>query len=350
MTISEVGMKPQDYVTLSNRIPVYEHIQQGPLDLWLSACAAIFGLSPIEREDADKDYSVAAWYVEPISIINSNYEGMVTQHSRWHVEESGHQIHVHKYASGRASVETAGLPVECETGAITLLDYSRPFTSLHTKNDCHSFFVPHWAIGYEPSDTYHAPVYAPETTIGRLLQQEMDHLMALMKGGVTSVDPSDVERFLGCVEVAMSPQQASMSARMRARESLKRSIQTFIEERLAYDDINVTLILKNFGVSRASLYRMFERDDGVRTYIARRRLYRAVTDLASAPHQRGKIHEVSEKWGFSSDANFNRMVKREFGVTPGSLFRMPITQVDDVEPLSIVQDMMNKAARRKEVA
>lgn len=350
MTISEVRMKPQDYVTLSNRIPVYGHIQHGPLDLWLSACAAIFGLSPIERADATEDYSVAAWYVEPITIINSHYEGMVAQHSKWHVEESGHQIHVHRYPTGRASIETAGLPVECETGAITPLDYSRPFTSLHTKSNCQGFFVPHAAIGYEPSDSHHAPVYSPETTLGRLLQQEMDHLMSLMKSGATSVDPSDIDRFLGCVEVAMSPDRASMSARARARESLKRSIQVFIEERLAHEDINVTLILKTFGVSRASLYRMFERDDGVRTYIARRRLYRAVSDLASAPHKRGKIHEVSEKWGFSSDANFNRMVKREFGVTPGSLFRMPITQVDDVEPLSIVQDMMNRAARRKEIA
>ena len=338
-------MKPQDYATRSNRIPVFEHIQHGPLDLWLSACAAIFGLSPIEREDVDKKYSVAAWYVEPITIINSYYQGMVTQHSRWHVEESGYQIHVHKYISGRASVETAGLPIECETGAITLLDYARPFTSLHTQNDCHSFFVPHWAVDYEPSDTLHAPVYSPESTIGRLLQQEMDHLMALMKAGVTSVDPADIQRFLGCVEVAMTPKSASMSARMRARESLKRAIQVFIEDRLASDNINVTLILKNFGVSRASLYRMFEQDDGVRTYIARRRLYRAVTDLADAPHQRGKIHEVSERWGFSSDANFNRMVKREFGVTPGSLFSMPITQLEDAEPLSIVQDKMIRAAR-----
>ncbi|MHA7900143.1 MAG: helix-turn-helix domain-containing protein [Henriciella sp.] len=338
-------MKPHDYAANPARIPVYEHIQKGPLDLWLSACAAIFGLSPIEREEARKDYAVAAWFAEPITIINSQYHGMVTQHSRWHVEEAGNQIHVHRYAKGRASVETAGLPIECEPGAITLLDYSRPFTSLHTENDCHSFFVPHTAINYQPSDALHAPVYSPDSLIGQLLGAEMDHLMGLMKSGATSIDPEDIKRFLGCVEVAMTPQAASMSARALARESLKTAIKAHIEQDLASPKLDVTQILQNFGVSRASLYRMFDQEGGVRTYIGRRRLYRAVIELSATPHQRGKIHEVADRWGFTTDANFNRVVRREFGVAPGSLFRMPVTQVQDFAPLSQVHVLMNRAAR-----
>ncbi|MEL6413922.1 MAG: hypothetical protein AAFQ15_03155 [Pseudomonadota bacterium] len=163
----------------------------------MDACASIFGLSPIERADADRDYRVASWHVHPVSIINSQYHGMVTRHSSWHVEESGGQIHVHRYRHGRASVETAGLPVACETEAITLLDYSRPFTSLHTENNCESFFVPHEAINYHPSDELHAPVYGANSTLGRLLGQEMDHLLDSLKSGASHIAPEDVQRFLG---------------------------------------------------------------------------------------------------------------------------------------------------------
>lgn len=33
------------------------------------------------------------------------------------------------------------------------------------------------------------------------------------------------------------------------------------------------------------------------------------------------LSQVSERWGFSSDANFNRAVKLAFGRPPGSLFK-----------------------------
>lgn len=338
-------MKPRDFAFHQFGIPVFEHKLNGPVDIWMYACAAIFGLAPINKEDANKDFSIASWFVDPITIVNSKYHGMVTQHSNWHVEETGNQIHVHRYAHGRASVETAGLPIECETGAITLLDYSRPFTSVHSPNDCQSFFVPHSAIGYVPSDEPHAPVYSADSVMGHLIGQEMDNLLGLLKGGAQSIAPADVQRFLGCVEVAMSPFNASRSARVRARESLKRSIQTHIEKRLTQTDLCVTSVLKLFGVSRASLYRMFEAEDGVRNYINRRRLYRAVTHLAENPLRRGQIHDVANHWGFSSDASFNRMVRREFGVTPGALFGAPISKPIDAPPISIVHSLMNNAAK-----
>jgi len=339
-------MKPLDFATNAPGIPVFEHKLDGPIDVWMYACTAIFGLAPTNRKEARKDFSLASWFVDPITIVNSKYHGMVTQHSNWHVEESGNQIHVHRYASGRASVETVGLPVECETGAITLLDYSRPFTSVHTRNDCHSFFVPHSAIGYTPSDALHAPVYSAESMIGRLIGQEMDNLLNQLKNGARSIYPADVKRFLGCVAVGMSPDTASQSARVCARESLKRSIRAFIEARLHDPELSVTTVLQSFGVSRASLYRMFETEDGVRSYISRRRLYRAVTNLAENPLRRGQIHDVAEHWGFSSDASFNRMVRREFGVAPGALFEAPISEPIDAPPISIVHEKMNAAARR----
>lgn len=342
-------MKPNEYGRKQCGIPVIRNLQQGNIEVWMDAFAAIFGLSPIERDDVDKNYSVDSWHVAPVTVCDSRYQGMVTRHSPWHVEESGRQVHVHRYKQGRATVETKGFPAACETDAITLLDFSRPFTSLHTENHCESFFIPHQAINYQPSNAFYAPSYGPRSTLGRLLGQEMDHLLNCLKGGATEIAPADIHRFLGCVEVAMSPSQASRSARMRARDSLKIAVQNFIEERLDRPELNVTLILQNFGVSRASLYRMFELEDGVRNYISKRRLYRAVTQLADAPHVRGKIHEVAQRWGFSTDSNFNRMVKREFGVTPGGLFKMPITESKTQHPFSPVQALMLEAAQHAKV-
>lgn len=349
-------MKPDLFNTIPSNIPVIESIQEGPLDLWLSVCSPLFKVSPIIKEGVSKTYRTAAWHVDPITIANTQYQDMVNDHSRWHVEETGAQINVHRYSHGRASMETDGLPVECDTGVITLLDYSRPFKSILTAcechvtaNQCYSFFVPHTAIDYRPSDANHSPVYEATSAMGRLIGQEMDNLINQLEGGATEANPSDIQRFLGCVEVGMSPRDASQSAREQTRNSLKLAIMKFIEARLSSTTLSVTLILQNFGVSRASLYRMFDAEGGVRNYIRRRRLYGAVCTIAENPLKRGQIHAASERWGFTSDTSFNRMVRREFGVAPGSLFEMPLRGSDNLSPLSDVHTLMTQAARRRKI-
>lgn len=343
------GMRSNQIDKVATGIPVYHNLDHGPVDLWVDACSSLYNLSPMTAEAAASEYSIAAWHVDPISIFDSQYQGMATEHNRWHVEETGAQIHVHKYTYGRASVETGGEPIECEAGAITLLDYSRPFSALHTPSNCLSFFIPHSAINYRPSDAFHAPIYSPHSTIGRMLGQEMDSLLGALKSGATEIPTTDLQRFLGCVEVAMSSNHATPNARIQARESLKRSIMLFIENRLLSPDLNVTVILQSFGVSRASLYRLFEDFDGVRTYIGRRRLYRAAIELAQVPTERGKVHEVSQKWGFSTDSSFNRIVKRELGVTPGNLFSMPIPGTNARTEIGTVHRLMNGVLRRETV-
>ncbi|MEM6554600.1 MAG: helix-turn-helix domain-containing protein [Pseudomonadota bacterium] len=343
-------MKPHEFSQPTETIPVFSSYQTGSVDAWIDTCATIFGIAPLNRDDARKDYNSASWFMDPITISNSHYYSMAAERRNWHIDEAGAQIHVHRYAYGSASVESAGLPVECATGAITLLDYSRPFTSLHTDNECHSFFVPHNAINYRPSDSPHALAYAAHSQIGQLIGREMDNLLAQVKGGATQIAPADVQRFLGCIEVAMSPETASSSATVQFRESLKRAIQLFIEQRLASPNLSATLILQNFAVSRASLYRLFDAEEGIRNYINHRRLVGAVTELAGTPRTRGQIHRISERWGFSSDASFNRMVKREYGVTPGALFQMPIRFADTFMPSSSVQALMLDKARTRDLA
>ncbi|MEM9841424.1 MAG: helix-turn-helix domain-containing protein, partial [Pseudomonadota bacterium] len=94
----------------------------------------------------------------------------------------------------------------------------------------------------------------------------------------------------------------------------------------------------------------FQAEGGVRNYITRRRLQRAVLDIAENPTRRGQIHEAALRWGFASDTTFHRAVRREFGTSPGALFEMPIHGPADVRPRSIVHELMNQAARPLTVA
>ncbi|MFN3213111.1 MAG: helix-turn-helix domain-containing protein [Henriciella sp.] len=72
-------------------------------------------------------------------------------------------------------------------------------------------------------------------------------------------------------------------------------------------------------MSRASLYRMFQRYDGVRSYITQRRSVRAIIEIAAPPKIRGALRRAAERWGFSTQPNFNRTINKLFGAPPSKL-------------------------------
>ncbi|MEQ8666889.1 MAG: helix-turn-helix domain-containing protein [Rhodospirillales bacterium] len=100
----------------------------------------------------------------------------------------------------------------------------------------------------------------------------------------------------------------SASSRLRAKRA--------IEARLNLPNIEINAIARAAGVSRASLYRLFESYGGVRTYIRRRRLFKCLRDLTRAVHATRSISEIAYDHGFTSEAHFSRTFKREFGLTP----------------------------------
>lgn len=339
-------MDPLELLPRTDVLPVLDILQSGSLDVWAAACGTIFDVSPLNHQCSNQ-YSARTWYVEPLIVAQTSYHSMVSNHNAHHIQESGGYLNIHRYVSdGTVTVDSDGVPLSCERGDIVFLDYSRPFRSVHPNSICQSFIVPQAVIGYAPSDAPHAFVLAPDTKMGRLIGQEMDALLSQLSRGEKLLSEDNVQRFLGCVEVALSSARASESARAFARESLKRAIMNFIERNLCSPNMNVTLILKNFGVSRATLYRMFEREDGVRAYINHRRVCRAVIDLASKPNVRGQVHRVAERWGFSSDASFNRTVRRSFGLAPGSLFQMPFQAATPSKQTAMIHHLTKNLAHR----
>lgn len=129
-----------------------------------------------------------------------------------------------------------------------------------------------------------------------------------------------VEGFFACVKIALGVHPQREDVRAHARAALNELIYRHIEDNLGDPDLTPGSLLEAFGVSRSSLFRMFEPRGGVRNYIMERRAIRAVLDISTSPPERGVLREISEKWGFSTQPNFNRTIQRLFGASPGRLF------------------------------
>jgi len=103
--------------------------------------------------------------------------------------------------------------------------------------------------------------------------------------------------------------------RPQMQASRMAAIKRYIDMCLGDPDFGAAQIAEAFGVSRPTLYRLFEPLGGVAAYILRRRLDRSLADLTSSRRRR-RVADIAHRWGFRSEAAFSRAFRAAFGMTP----------------------------------
>ena len=112
---------------------------------------------------------------------------------------------------------------------------------------------------------------------------------------------------------------ANFRTAQKSRYALTRErARAYVLENLAETDLNVNSIANHANVSRATLYRAFEEEGGVRELINELRLDAARQMLQTRPPSRGLMVHIAYSCGFRSPAQFNRAFKERFGLTPGA--------------------------------
>jgi AraC-like DNA-binding protein len=73
-------------------------------------------------------------------------------------------------------------------------------------------------------------------------------------------------------------------------------------------------VLQMSNLSRATLYRFFENEGGLSTYIRNRRLREAADELVRFPHI--AVVEIAYGLGFKSASDFNHAFRRAYDMAP----------------------------------
>lgn len=94
------------------------------------------------------------------------------------------------------------------------------------------------------------------------------------------------------------------------------SIKRYINQHLNRDGLTPDSIAKALRISRATLYRVCAPLGGIQQYIRQQRLRRVLNNLADKNLLHLSITQIASLWGFNDPSSFNRIFKREFGVTP----------------------------------
>ncbi len=278
----------------------------------------LFDITPL-RSTMDKGFHrLHGWYTQSAIFTAADKDAHAVGRTKAQAEAGADLVNVHRYLSGGIRGRVGDLSVDRDPGAVYIMDQASRNECIAGRGLVHSIFLPKSAIGHDPDR--HPPLigFDGRSPIGKALNCLLDDLFSSLSQE-HAFRPEALEQLKACLRLGIGSDDKNGDIRRHARNAIRDAIMTFIEKNIENPELSVSTILGNFGVSRATLFRMFENRGGVRNYISERRLMRAVLDLAREPLKRGDITSIAEKWGFTSGVTFNRAVQREFGVAPGSL-------------------------------
>ena len=109
-----------------------------------------------------------------------------------------------------------------------------------------------------------------------------------------------------------APEESTFS---QADETFLLKLNKIIQENLDNSNLDVTLICKEIGMSRASLYNKLKAltDMGANDYINKFRMEKAITFIT---HTDMSFTEIAEKIGFTTSRYFSTAFKQYTGETP----------------------------------
>ncbi len=170
-------------------------------------------------------------------------------------------------------------------------------------------------------DAATASLVSRDSVKGRLLAAQF---LALYRGGADAGASAVVcDALAGVIADAVgSACSAGPDVERANGDLLVASIKRYIDVNLQTDLVNVEHLCRQFHISRATLYRLFEVEGGLWRHVQDQRLNRAFRMLASPATGRMRMIDMAVDFNFSSDSTFVRAFRRRFGLTPGEVKRL----------------------------
>lgn len=299
---------------------------EGPHEEYIERFLSTYELVPLSAPNNVGRNILTNWYADGCVFTYRQSDAASIRKTKALLQNNAGYVFVRRFKSGTSWATMAEHGFVLEPGRLYLTDEAHLADSVKLADTMEGLFVPKSMIGYQSGT--HAPFMdlSKRAILTSALHREFDLIFAQLHQN-DCLDRVALARLVACLKTTIQSPDQDGDVRRQARAAMADVIRVHIERHLESPDLSVDWVLKQFGVSRASLYRMFEADGGVRQFISDRRLYRAVMDLTERPILRGDIAAASEKWGFSSAKNFNRAVRRTFGVAPGTLVNTPLKAV-----------------------
>lgn len=288
------------------------------LRAYQEATAGVFGARP-DGIASPEDFRIdlRATHLGNVLLAECTCSAQRFERSRHMVATTGtDHLYAVLYTEGGSIGLADGREYRVRTGDVSFLDLSRP---RETRSDAFSNITL-----VMPRGLFEAQGTDVEALHGQVLRREQptavvlaEHMKALAQHSTTlSLSEADT---MGTATVALV---ASLLERGGGRKtgrkpvSQREAILHYIDAHLGDPQLTPSRLMDVFGIPRATLYRLFDREGGVAGIIRARRLAQAARLLTSPRHQEQRVSAIAHRLGFVDAASFSRAFRAHYGIAP----------------------------------
>lgn len=319
---------PQSLATTRQHFDVRNELPKNQLLAWRDKIGGVMDLLPsliqigqpfnawVNHYQFDNDIAFADLYADAVRVerslarISTDRQAVCNQfYFSVCLDGDSHQM------EGRYA--TRSMPFRTK---ILALDMAQPIRMQAHQHRMSAFFVPRALIeSFLPdADSLHGRAIDDTTPIARLL---IAHATTLNEQVASMSNEEASAALLIIIELLVAAfgknARLSGSSLAAARAAMFGQARAYIKENLYEADLSAETVLKALKLPRHKLYRMFEHEGGIASYIYNCRLRAAAEDISRFPNI--ELKNIAYGLGFNSASAFSRSFRREFGIAPKDL-------------------------------
>lgn len=294
--------------------------QSDRFDVWRESISPLFD-SDSNLENNEFDASARLFLSKDCIISNTSFNSQrFIRNSRWcNIHDPDH-ILIQLYTEGGYVGHNGSKKMEIRAGDIALLDLGYVLSTNADHSSVISMILPRRAvIDYcGPEGLKHGFIIPREAPVAKLMGGQIRLLWDQIHGLEAAVAEIAIEKIAHTfMDFFKTLQQGNNSIESVDNSEILNSCKVYIENNLNHSQLNADTLCRYFGLSRSSIYRLFQPEGGINSYIQRRRLYRCYKDIARRNYD--TIGDLADAWGFKDQSYFTRLFKKEFNIKPSEL-------------------------------
>jgi len=316
------------------------------LELWRRACDGESHIIPLSTDWGFLG-DIKCWSVADLLITRQHITATRYERTPEHVKRSGKEWLLFWYVlrGSHSMVIDDRVHHRWDSSNLGVHDWGVPHVDVASDYDLVTIAFPRSQLAAAELMGERTPVvsWGVNSAQGQLLRTTVDHLLAQLPHIDTNGAAALASGFTGLLDGILLA-EAELLRNRYLETSRSDAMKQFVTEHLRDSTLGVHTLCERFHCSRATVYRLFEDEGGVASYIQRQRLHACMRELTRIQNPpKGVLEQVASAWGFSNSHRFSRLFRAQFDLSPQEALRAQAPAGDKQPGVRSEQDYWRNA-------